>query len=65
MSGSFAKGAARLAGLVPRLLGWTPAAFWQATPSELAAVLSPEGPGEAAPLARSELERMMEQDGHG
>ena len=40
MSARFAEGAARLAGLVPRLLGWTPAAFWQATPSELAAVLA-------------------------
>ena len=48
MSGSFADSAARLAGLAGALLGWTPDAFWRATPAELAAVLGAlAGEGEA------------------
>ncbi|WEK45622.1 MAG: phage tail assembly chaperone [Candidatus Andeanibacterium colombiense] len=59
----FSDSAARLAGLVPRLLGWPPGTFWNATPAELAAILSPAPEGE--PLARSELEKLMERDTHG
>lgn len=59
----FSDNAARLAGLVPRLLGWTPAAFWEATPAELAAILAPAPAGE--PLLRHELETLMERDNHG
>jgi len=71
MSGTFAAGAARLAGLIPRLLGWRPGDFWNATPAELAAILvavlrqaQDERVG-AAPLTRSELTALMEQDRHG
>lgn len=35
----FAADAGRLAGVAGWLLGWTPDAFWQSTPAELAAVL--------------------------
>jgi hypothetical protein len=62
---TFATGARRLAGLVPRLLGWRPGEFWDATPAELAAIL---GDGEASPpaaLSRSELSELMERDGDG
>lgn len=55
--------AARLAGLVPRLLGWSPDAFWNTTPAELAAILAPAPAGE--PLARTELETLMERDADG
>lgn len=65
MSALLADAAARLAGLVPRLTGWPPDAFWNATPSELAAILAPEGAGEATPLTRGELERMMERESDG
>ena len=65
MSARFAESAARLAGAVPRLLGWLPDAFWNATPSELSAILAPQAGGEAAPLTRSELDRLLEQDRHG
>lgn len=61
MSGAFGPGAARLGGLAARLLGWRPDHFWTATPAELAAILTPySGAGES--LARTDLERMMEQD---
>jgi len=63
MSDRFAPGAARLAGLVPRLLGWNPEDFWNATPAELAAILAPPPDGE--PLARAELETLMERDRDG
>lgn len=64
MSERFSAVAVRLAGAVPRLLGWTPDAFWNATPAELAAILQPPG-DTAAPLTRKELNRLMEGDNHG
>ena len=61
MSGQhFAPGAARLAGLAGRALGWRPAEFWAATPAELAVILAPPGETPAAPLTRDDLTRMME-----
>lgn len=50
-----------LAALAARLLGWTPATFWTATPAELAACLGP-GKAGAAPPSRSEIDRMIERD---
>ena len=64
MSERFADGARRLAGLVPRALGWRPDEFWEATPAELAAVLSNETDA-AAPLSRSELTALMERERDG
>lgn len=55
----FAAGASRLAGLATRAFGWTPAAFWQATPAELAAILATDGPASPAPLGRGELAELM------
>ena len=67
MSGSetFAASARRLAGLVPRLLGWRPDDFWQATPAELCAIFATDEPAGGTPLSRAELTTLMEQDGHG
>ncbi len=63
---SFAEGALRLAGLVPRALGWTPEAFWNATPAELAAILAPApGADAAAPLTRGELGFLLERECDG
>ena len=43
------------------LLGWRPEEFWQATPVELAAVLTAlAGDGCAAPVTRDELTRLKE-----
>ncbi|KPL68937.1 hypothetical protein SZ64_13005 [Erythrobacter sp. SG61-1L] len=65
MSERLAPVALRLSGLVPRLLGWCPDTFWAATPAELAAILMPDAGGDPAPLSRADLNRLMEQDGHG
>lgn len=62
---TFAECAARLAGLVPRLLGWRPGDFWNATPAELAAIFTATDEPAAAPLTRGELTALMEQDRHG
>jgi len=65
MSNTFTAGALRLAGLVPRALGWRPAHFWEATPAELAAILTVDGQATDAPLTRGELTALLEQDRHG
>lgn len=65
MSEFFAGGAVRLAGLVPRLLGWTPGEFWSATPAELAAILGTSPAGGERPLSRAELDHMLERESHG
>ena len=65
MSPTFAEGARRLAGLVPRVLGWSPQAFWDATPAELAAIFATEGCAGGEPLGRAELTALMERDGDG
>lgn len=47
---SFAEGAGRLAGLAGVAFGWSPDAFWRATPAELAALVrTVAGDGPAAP----------------
>ena len=65
----FAEGAVRLAGLATRAFGWTPDAFWQATPAELAAILATSESAAPAPLGRGELAelmaKLMEPDAHG
>jgi hypothetical protein len=61
MNRHFGTGAARLAGLAGRLLGWRAGEFWHATPAELAAILAPD-PEAANPLNRADLNRLMERD---
>lgn len=65
MSELFADGAARLGGLVPRLLGWRPDDFWDATPAELAAILASFEPTGEQPLSRNEFEHLLERERHG
>lgn len=65
MSRDFTAGAAKLAGLIPRALGWRPADFWNATPAELAAVLAAGDDGEAEPLSRTEFDQLLERERHG
>ena len=65
MSELFADGAARLAGLIPRMLGWRPDDFWNATPTELAAILASSEPAAAQPLSRTEFEHLLERERHG
>lgn len=60
----FGAGALRLAGLAARALGWRPAAFWSATPAELAASLTNPA-HEALPISRAEIETLMEREYNG
>jgi len=62
---TFTATAARLAGLVPRSLGWRPDEFWNATPAELAAIFAADEPAGGSPLARAELTALMEHDRDG
>jgi uncharacterized phage protein (TIGR02216 family) len=52
---SFAQAAARLAGLAGLLAGWSPDAFWRATPAELRAVLEALHGSEERPAGREAL----------
>ena len=64
MSDRFGTSALALCALASRALGWRPSEFWAATPAELAACLAdPSAP--AAPLARADLDRLMEDDPDG
>jgi hypothetical protein len=62
---TFAAAAGRLAGLIPRALGWRPQAFWDATPAELAAIFTADAPQQGEPLTRSELTALMERERNG
>ena len=62
---TFADGARRLAGLVPRALGWRPGEFWSATPAELAAILGEAEDSGGEPLGRAEMTALMERDSDG
>ena len=53
--------ALRWQALAARALGWRPDDFWNATPAELAACLTPRESA-AAPLGRGDLDRLMEQN---
>ena len=65
MTTDFAAGALRLSGLAMRLLGWSPDAFWDATPAELAAIFAPETEAQPTPLGRADLAHLMEMDPDG
>lgn len=54
----FVGGAARLAGFAGAVLGWSPDAFWRATPAELAAVVGALAGGQAGPPDSGLLARL-------
>ena len=64
---AFARAARRLSGAAARVLGWTPATFWAATPAELASALGLDE--DVAALGEGDVEQlrdMMGRDGpHG
>lgn len=62
MSDSFGPHAVSHFALAARLLGWRPNDFWAATPGELASALAPVASAPGSPLARADLEKMMELD---
>ena len=61
MNDSFIQQATRLAGLSGAILGWRPAEFWNATPAELAAVLTALAPDTANPADRDLISQLKEQ----
>lgn len=62
---TFAAAAGRLAGIIPRALGWQPQAFWDATPAELAAIFASDDQPPGEPLTRSELVTLLERERNG
>ena len=66
MSDTFAARAAALCGLAAHALGWRPAEFWAATPSELALSLGEATSAPDLPPTRTQIEQMMRKEtGHG
>lgn len=60
---TFAARAGRLAGAAGAVFGWSPDAFWQATPAEFAAVvaaLTGTGSGDHAPPDAAMIARLNE-----
>ena len=58
----FAAAAQALAGAMTRAFGWRPDDFWSATPAEIAAIVgADDAPSIAVPVARGDLDRMMER----
>jgi uncharacterized phage protein (TIGR02216 family) len=62
MNDRFGPHAARLFACAAQLLGWRPDEFWNATPAEFAAALTPLDRAQAMPLDRANLEKLMECD---
>lgn len=56
----FADAAGRLAGRAGAALGWSPDAFWRATPAELGAVVTAIAGEQAAPPDGATLARLQE-----
>jgi uncharacterized phage protein (TIGR02216 family) len=54
----FGSSAARLSGLCTVLLGWSPDAFWRATPAEVGAAVAVLAPAGDAPVTRKLLEEL-------
>ncbi len=61
MGGDFTQTAIRLAGLAGALLGWRPDEFWNATPAELAAILTALVAEAANPADRDMISQLKEQ----
>jgi uncharacterized phage protein (TIGR02216 family) len=56
---AFADAAGRMAGMAGAAFGWSPDAFWRATPAELGALVRAVG-GDEGPVADAgDLERLM------
>ncbi len=60
MTERFADAAKRLAGASGVAFGWSPDAFWAATPDELAALFAALRPAGERPPATPEIDRLRE-----
>ena len=65
MSTDFAASAARLAGFAGLAFGWTPEAFWHATPAELSALATAMAGDAGGSLGTRELAQLMEEHPDG
>lgn len=63
MSATFGASAAKLAGQVSLIFGWSPDRFWASTPEELATILIAAAPNPGATVSRATLDALMEQHG--
>ena len=59
----FGSAAARLAGFCAVALGWSPDAFWRATPAEVAGMVAALAPDAEAPVTRGLLEQLEKSCG--
>jgi uncharacterized phage protein (TIGR02216 family) len=57
---TFADRAARLAGVAGAMFGWSPDAFWRATPAELGALVRALTGEDAAPPDATTIARLKE-----
>lgn len=57
---TFAENAARLSGYCAWVLGWRPADFWNATPCELASILSAATIECGTPPVAADIQKLME-----
>ncbi|KTF69814.1 phage tail assembly chaperone [Sphingomonas sp. HT-1] len=57
----FSERAAQLAGMTGLAFGWSPDAFWRATPAELAALIRAAAGEAGEPLTPDLLARLQEQ----
>jgi uncharacterized phage protein (TIGR02216 family) len=57
---TFGQAAGRLAGFAGAALGWSPDAFWRATPAELAAVVAALAGDAATPADAATIRRLRE-----
>ncbi|MBA4772079.1 MAG: phage tail assembly chaperone [Sphingomonas sp.] len=56
---TFADSARRLAGMAAAMLGWSPDAFWRATPAELASVVAALAGDAPSPPDRAEIAALI------
>lgn len=65
MSDTFGRDAYLLVGIICRELGWRPIDFWNATPAEIASILSRENGDAQNALSRGEFDMLMERERNG
>ena len=58
---TFAQSAGRLAGFAGAVLGWSPDAFWRATPAELGAVVAALTGDAVTPPGAAAIARLQEE----
>lgn len=65
MKDRFGDYARQLAGAMSRMLGWPPHWFWHSTPDEILAILQPSDQSPGHGMSRSDLDKLLKDDGYG